>query len=70
MLHEALINGAAPLWDPSGMNESSPHEIPLWLGGESGQRKRYLRSLEQDLIAELGPDWREKLERKSEETAA
>lgn len=52
------------------MNESSPHEIPLWLGGESGQRKRYLRSLEQDLIAELGPDWREKLERKSQETAA
>ena len=39
-------------------------------GRESGQRKRYLRSLEQDLIAEHGPDWREKLERNSQETAA
>lgn len=38
-------------------------EIPVWVGGESGQRKRYLRSLEKDLAAELGPDWRETLER-------
>ena len=36
-------------------------EIPVWLGGESGQRKRYLRSLEKDLAAELGPDWRDKI---------
>ena len=36
-------------------------EIPIWVGGESGQRKRYLRSLEKDLAAELGPDWREKV---------
>ena len=27
----------------------------------SGQRKRYLKSLEQDLAAKLGPDWREKI---------
>ena len=33
-------------------------EIPIWVGGESGQRKRYLRSLEKELAAELGPDWR------------
>ena len=33
-------------------------EIPVWVGGESGQRKRYLKSLEKDLAAELGPDWR------------
>ena len=33
-------------------------EIPIWVGGESGQRKRYLRSLEKELVAELGPDWR------------
>ena len=33
-------------------------EIPVWVGGESGQRKRYLRSLEKDLAAELGADWR------------
>ena len=33
-------------------------EIPVWVGGESGQRKRYLRSLEKVLAAELGPDWR------------
>ena len=33
-------------------------EIPIWVGGESGQRKRYLKSLERDLAAELGPYWR------------
>ena len=37
-------------------------EIPIWVGGESGQRKRYLRSLEKDLAAELGPDWRNVIE--------
>ena len=36
-------------------------EIPVWIGRESGQRKRYLKSLEQDLASEYGPDWREKL---------
>ena len=36
-------------------------EIPIWVGEESGQRKRYLRSLEKDLAAELGPDWRDKI---------
>ena len=36
-------------------------EIPVWVGGESGQRKRYLKSLEKDLAAELGPDWRDKI---------
>ena len=36
-------------------------EIPVWVGGESGQRKRYLRSLEKDLVAELGPNWRDKI---------
>ena len=36
-------------------------EIPVWVGGESGQRKRYLRALEKDLTAALGPQWREKL---------
>ena len=41
-------------------------EIPIWVGGESGQRKRYLRSLEKDLAAELGPDWREKVAERSE----
>ena len=37
-------------------------EIPIWVGGESGQRKRYLRSLEKELAAELGPDWRNVIE--------
>ena len=37
-------------------------EIPIWVGGESGQRKRYLRSLENELAAELGPDWRNVIE--------
>ena len=50
------------LWDPSSMEESKKHEIPVWLGWESGQRKRYLRSLEQDLAREFGPDWREKIQ--------
>lgn len=38
-------------------------EIPVWVGGELGQRKRYLRSLEKDLAAEFGLQWREKLGR-------
>ena len=37
-------------------------EIPIWVGRESGQRKRYLRSLEKDLASELGPDWRNVIE--------
>ena len=40
-------------------------EIPVWVGGESGQRKRYLRALEKDLTAALGPQWREKLASKT-----
>ena len=36
-------------------------EIPFWVGGESGQRKRYLRALEKDMAASFGPEWREKL---------
>ena len=41
-------------------------KIPVWLGGESGQRKRYLRSLEKELAAELGSDWRDKIADSSE----
>ena len=41
-------------------------EMPIWVGGESGQRKRYLRSLEKDLAAELGSDWRNKIPNSSE----
>ena len=37
-------------------------EIPVWVGGESGQRKRYLKSLEKDLETDLGPDWRNVVE--------
>ena len=40
-------------------------EIPVWVGGESDQRKRYLRALEKDLAAAFGPQWREKLARKT-----
>ncbi len=36
-------------------------KIPVFDGWESGQRKRYLKSLENDLASELGPDWREKI---------
>ena len=48
------------------MEESRNLEIPIWFGGESGQRKRYLRSLEQDLLSELGPDWRQKIQSKQQ----
>ena len=41
-------------------------EIPIWVGRESGHWKRYLRSLEKDLAAELGPDWRDKIADNSE----
>ena len=41
-------------------------KIPVWVGGESGQRKRYLRSLEKDLAAELVSDWRNKIADSSE----
>ena len=41
-------------------------EIPIWVGGESGQRKRYLRALEKDLAVEFGPEWRERLANKTE----
>ena len=44
----------------SRMSETTK-EIPVWIGGESGQRKRYLKSLEHDLASEFGPDWREKI---------
>ena len=37
-------------------------EIPIWVSGGSGQRKRYLRSLEKDLATELGADWRNVIE--------
>ncbi len=37
-------------------------KITFWLGGESGQRKRYLRLLQKELAAELGPDWRNVIE--------
>ena len=40
-------------------------EVPVWVGGESGQRKRYLRTLENDLEAEFGPQWREKIASKT-----
>ena len=44
----------------SRMSETTK-EIPVWIGRESGQRKRYLKSLEQDLASEFGPDWRDKI---------
>ena len=37
-------------------------KIPVWVGEESGYRKRYLRSLDQDLAAELRSDWRNVIE--------
>ena len=36
-------------------------EIPVWVGGESGQRRRYLRASKKFLAAAFGPQWCEKL---------
>ena len=52
---------SASMWDSSLMGKDT-REIPIWVGRESGQRKRYLKSLEKDLAAELGPDWRNVIE--------
>ena len=49
------------MWDSSLMGKDT-REIPIWVGRESGQRKRYLKSLEKDLAAELVPDWRNVIE--------
>ena len=43
------------------MINEQKRQAPRWLGCESGQRKRYLKSLEQDLVLELGPNWRDKI---------
>ena len=53
------------MWDSSLMGKDT-REIPIWVGRESGQRKRYLKSLEKDLAAELGPDWRNVIEQAQE----
>ena len=47
--------------DSLHMTSSQRQQAPQWLGWESAQRKRYLRAVEQDLAAELGPDWRDKI---------
>ena len=58
-----MVNCILPLWCERVLNMSqNTKKIPVWVGGESGQRKRYLRSLEKDLEAELGPDWRNVIE--------
>ena len=58
----AVRNKLSPrCWKVLSMSETTK-EIPIWVGGESGQRKRYLRSLENELAAELGPDWRNVIE--------
>ncbi len=36
-------------------------KIPVFEGWESGQRKRYLKSLEGDLASELDLDWRDEI---------
>ncbi|QNJ02319.1 hypothetical protein SynPROSU1_00700 [Synechococcus sp. PROS-U-1] len=48
------------------MTTTQRKQAPKWLGWESAQRKRYLRSVEQDLATELGPDWRDKIAESTE----
>ena len=56
-----LNRKGSPACDPQLMTSSQRQQAPQWLGLESAQRKRYLRSVEQELAAELGPDWRDKV---------
>ena len=51
----------APVCNYRGMTNAKHKQVPQWLGWESGQRKRYLRSVEQELASVLGPDWRQKV---------
>ena len=55
------LNKQAPRCEKVPRMSETPKEIPVWIGRESGQRKRYLKSLEQDLASEFGPDWRDKI---------
>ena len=57
-----MNNKPLPLCGKVLYMSQTTREIPVWVGGESGQRKRYLKSLEKDLAAELGPDWRNVIE--------
>ena len=56
-----MNNKPAPRYGKLPRMSETPKEIPVWIGRESGQRKRYLKSLEQDLASEFGPDWRDKI---------
>ena len=38
---------------------------PQWFGYESAQRKRYLKSEEQELCKAFGPEWREVISERS-----
>ena len=62
-----------PIAAREGINHKHPsftvgayRELDVLLGLESGQRKRYLKSLAQDLESELGPNWRDKIANSSE----
>ena len=57
-----VSNDPSPLCGKVLSMSQNTRKIPVWVGGESGQRKRYLKSLEKDLAAELGPDWRNVIE--------
>ena len=56
-----LNRKGSPTCDPLLMTSSQRQQAPQWLGLESAQRKRYLRAVEQELAAELEPDWRDKV---------
>jgi hypothetical protein len=40
-------------------NDVLKKTAPQWFGYESAQRKRYLKSEEQELCKAFGPEWRE-----------
>ena len=39
---------------------------PQWFGYESAQRKRYLKSEEQELCKAFGPEWRDVISERSQ----
>ena len=61
-----LTRTGSTICDSLSMTSTQRKQAPKWLGWESAQRKRYLRSVEQDLATELGPDWRDKIAESTE----
>lgn len=49
-------------------NDFLKKTAPQWFGYESAQRKRYLKSEEQELCKAFGPEWREVISENAQST--